>query len=90
MCKERILLRILANPEAKKTITAARLVVIDEAPTIPGRWFDGLEYVFRRTALPTMQCRPFGGRTDFSTCFLLFLSQADDAILFACKWYRLC
>jgi len=72
VCKERILSRILANPEAKKAITAAWLVVIDEAPTIPGRWFDRLEYVFRRTALPTMQCRPFGGRTVFGTCSLLF------------------
>jgi len=54
VCKVLILSRILANPEAKKDITAARLVVIDEAFTIPGRWFDRLEYVFRRTALPTM------------------------------------
>jgi len=72
VCKERILSRILSNPEAKRAITAARLVVIDEAPTIPGRWFDRLECVFRRIALPTMQCRPFGGRTVFGKCPHLF------------------
>ena len=89
MCKERILSRILATPKAKKAITAARLVVIDKAPTIPGRLFGRLEYVFRRTSLSTMQCRPIGGRTVLNACSLLCLSQAGDAILCACKWYRL-
>jgi len=65
--KERILSRILANTDARRAIEAVRLVVIDEAPTIPGRWFDRLEYVFRRVAPPTLQCRPFGGRTVFGT-----------------------
>lgn len=64
--KERILSRVLANPEARRIVETARLVVIDEAPTIPGRWFDRLEYVFRRIAPPTLQCRPFGGRTVFA------------------------
>ena len=73
--KERILSHILTNPEARSAITAARLVVIDEAPTIPNRWFDRLEYVFRRTALPTLQCRPFGGRIVFGTCSLLFVAS---------------
>lgn len=65
--KERILSRVLASPEARRIIETARLVVIDEAPTILGRWFDRLEYVFRRIAPPTLQCRPFGGRTVFGT-----------------------
>jgi len=40
--KESILSRILTNSDARQAIEAVRLVVIDEAPTIPGRWFERL------------------------------------------------
>jgi len=80
--KERILSRILANPQARGTIAAARLVVIDEAPTIPGRWFDRLEYVFRRVAAPAMQCRPFGGRVVFGmlVCLSFFFEAGASCV----------
>lgn len=63
--KERILSRILGNETARREIARVRVVFIDEAPTIQGRWLDRLEFVFRLLASPMKQCRPFGGRLVF-------------------------
>lgn len=67
--KERILSRLMEprNSALWKAILDVRLVVIDEAPTIEGRWFDRLEYVFRMAASVFNQCRPFGARVVFGT-----------------------
>lgn len=64
--KERILSRILGNETARREIARVRVVFIDEAPTIQGRWLDRLEFVFRLLASPMKQCRPFGGRLVFA------------------------
>lgn len=67
--KESILKRLLEprNRVIWSGILAVRLIVIDEAPTIEGRWFDRLEYVFRMAASVFNQCLPFGGRAVFGT-----------------------
>lgn len=65
--KERILLRLChpRNASLWRELLAVRMVVIDEGPTIAGRWLDRLEYVFRMAAPVLQQGRPFGGRVVF-------------------------
>lgn len=61
--KESILRRVTGDAELLTVMKRTKLVVIDEAPTIEGRWMDRLEYVLRRTALTLVdECKPFGGR----------------------------
>eukprot|EP00168_Porphyra_purpurea_P015207 TRINITY_DN4596_c0_g1_i2.p1 TRINITY_DN4596_c0_g1~~TRINITY_DN4596_c0_g1_i2.p1 ORF type:complete len:168 (+),score=16.99 TRINITY_DN4596_c0_g1_i2:345-848(+) len=61
--KDSIFRRILGDTEALGKLRRARLVVIDEAPTIQGRWMDRLEFVFRKTARSYAdECLLFGGR----------------------------
>jgi len=70
--KETILQRVLGDPAARNELRAVRMVVIDEAPTIQGRWLDRLEFVLRRTApKPALECSPFGGRSVLGTWRLL-------------------
>jgi len=71
--KETIHRRVTGTPELLHMVWQAKVVVIDEAPTIEGRWMDRLEYVFRRTA-PTLadECKPFGGRRVLGKFHMLF------------------
>eukprot|EP00168_Porphyra_purpurea_P018354 TRINITY_DN6788_c0_g1_i1.p1 TRINITY_DN6788_c0_g1~~TRINITY_DN6788_c0_g1_i1.p1 ORF type:complete len:382 (-),score=26.45 TRINITY_DN6788_c0_g1_i1:1274-2419(-) len=66
--KESILKRLMepCHRVVWHTILTVRLVVIDEAPTIEGRWFDRLEYVFRMATTVFNQCRPFGDQVVFA------------------------
>ena len=70
--KESILRRVEGDEGLLAEIQRVRLVVIDEAPTLQGRWMDRLEFVLRRTA-PSLsaQCLPFGGRAVLGA-FLFF------------------
>jgi len=48
------------------------MVVIDEAPTIQGRWMDRLEFLLRKGApSPALEVLPFGGRRVLGTSCLL-------------------
>lgn len=71
--KETILRRVTGDRHSLNMVKKAKVVVIDEAPTIEGRWMDRLEYVLRRTA-PTLidECKPFGGRRVLGKLFLVF------------------
>lgn len=70
--KESILKRLLEprNKDLWADLMKVLLVVIDEAPTIEGLWFDRLEFVFRMAASVFKQCRPFGGRVVLCMLFV--------------------
>ena len=70
--KETILWRLLGNPTARNELLAVRMVEIDQAPTIKGRWMDRLEFVLRKVApSPALEVLPFGGRRVLGTSCLL-------------------
>lgn len=61
--KKRILCRVVGDRALSAELRSTKLIVIDEAPTLQGRWMDGLEFLMRLTA-PSLvaECLPFGCR----------------------------
>jgi len=62
LSKERTLQMIRAKPRIRSNLEQSRVVVIDEAPTFPGRHFVLLEFVLRCLSAAHMQGKPWGGR----------------------------
>jgi len=80
--KETILWWRFGNPTARDELRAVRMVVIDEAPTIQGRWKARLEFVLRKVApSPSRELLPFGGRHVLGKSHLL------PSYLVALCWY---
>ena len=79
--KETILWRILGSPASRDELRAVRMIVIDEAPTIQGRWMDRLEFVLRKVSpSPALEVLPVGSLRVLGT------SRLIPSCLAASRW----
>lgn len=60
--KEHTLELLMKKPRLRTRLEQSRVVVVDEAPTFPGRHFTQLEFVLRSLSPAHMQGEPWGGR----------------------------
>lgn len=56
--KHRVLAAVRAQQVVEENIKNIKVIIFDELPIVPTRWFDVVKYVVRQLALPHNQARP--------------------------------